>query len=504
MCEYDPHHSSIFTAGNGGTKPALAAFTIFYNQGAEKYQLEQTLQPDEQMWIDVGKLIREHVPDKNGKTLPEDLTSGSYEIRDLTGSGLGTLFEGKITYDKTYGHAAYGCATCCDFQRPTLNYSTLGIPYKGTSQDGVTAYQLCSDIYTDVSSYFVNGWRSGNTAITTVNYDGTYTGVAVGSTALSTSGSIPTTQQLKCPAYLVSLSGTANVSSLTCTPSSATRGSKVTCSVSSPSGSTFSNWKFTDSNGNTVTSTSTSSSWSGVMVTSGTVSVLVSGSTPLSKPVTVTNRSGFTFSAVTPTSEPNGFSTTVCGTISVPSPPQAGKELGFFCIQQAYSFNTQSINDAGPNQGYKYITSISNSNGGTNTAYYYVVSPDAADPNSAFSKAQCGNYNSSTNPNGYISQSNLISNIIRHESGNMNSHYAQYVAAQNNSANNLGTVGEQIVGLPSDTNFSGTVTGVLNPKLSVISSSAMTPEPCSANYNGSVTPCVFQGYINYIPYAACN
>ncbi len=64
MWEYDAYHSSIITAGNGGTKPALAAFTIFYNQGAEKYELEQTLQPDEQMRIDVGKLIREHVPDK--------------------------------------------------------------------------------------------------------------------------------------------------------------------------------------------------------------------------------------------------------------------------------------------------------------------------------------------------------------------------------------------------------------------------------------------------------
>jgi hypothetical protein len=27
-------------------------------------------QPDEQMWIDVGKLIREHVADKSGKALP--------------------------------------------------------------------------------------------------------------------------------------------------------------------------------------------------------------------------------------------------------------------------------------------------------------------------------------------------------------------------------------------------------------------------------------------------
>jgi hypothetical protein len=69
LWEYDAQHNSLITAGNGGTKPLQAAFTIYYNQGTQRYELEQTLQPDEQMWIDVGKLIREHVPDKNGKTL---------------------------------------------------------------------------------------------------------------------------------------------------------------------------------------------------------------------------------------------------------------------------------------------------------------------------------------------------------------------------------------------------------------------------------------------------
>jgi hypothetical protein len=106
-----PQHDgdSIITAGNGGSKPTQAAFTIFYNQGTQKYEMEQTLQPGEQMWIDIGKLIRENVPDKNGKTLPADLTSGSYELRDLTNKFVGTLFEGKVIYDKTYGHASYTC-----------------------------------------------------------------------------------------------------------------------------------------------------------------------------------------------------------------------------------------------------------------------------------------------------------------------------------------------------------------------------------------------------------
>jgi hypothetical protein len=71
--EYDAMHDSIITAGNGGGKPIQAAFTIFYDQGEQKYELEQSLEPDEQMWVDVGRLIRDQVPDKTGKVLPDTL-----------------------------------------------------------------------------------------------------------------------------------------------------------------------------------------------------------------------------------------------------------------------------------------------------------------------------------------------------------------------------------------------------------------------------------------------
>src|SRR5205823_2512761 len=123
----------------------------------------------------------------------------------------------------------------------------------------------------------------------------------------------------------------------------------------------------TDSNNNTVNGNGTTASWSGTTVMGGTVAVTVTASgkaTTVTATVAVTNRSGFAFTAVTPTSEQNGFSTPICGVLSVRSPPQPGYELGIFCLQQTYSFNFQSINDNGPNQGYKYITSISNPNSG--------------------------------------------------------------------------------------------------------------------------------------------
>jgi hypothetical protein len=173
MWEYDPYHSSIITAGNGGIKPTQAAFTIFYDQGTEKYELEQTLQPDEQMWVDVGKLIRDHVPDKSGKTLPSDLTMGSYEFRDLTNKGVGTLFEGKVIYDKTYGHVAYGCAACCSYGPAALWYNPLGIPFGDVTPQGVQAVDMFVGGYDDVSDFFFNRWTTANTSIAPVNAQGT-------------------------------------------------------------------------------------------------------------------------------------------------------------------------------------------------------------------------------------------------------------------------------------------------------------------------------------------
>jgi hypothetical protein len=212
MWEYDPYHSSIITAGNGGTKPTQAAFTIFYNQGTQRYDVEQTLKPDEQMWIDVGQLIREHVPDKNGKPLPSDLTMGSYEFRDLTNKGVGSLFEGKIIYDKTYGHVAYGCGTCCGYAQTVVFYAPLGVPFSGTAGQGVNSYQNCNLDWEDVSDSFWNTWTSANTSVATVDYYATHTGVATGSTTSYASAYLDgPNRPPSCPRQLKTPSGGVNV-----------------------------------------------------------------------------------------------------------------------------------------------------------------------------------------------------------------------------------------------------------------------------------------------------
>jgi hypothetical protein len=213
LWEYDAQHDSLITAGNGGTKPVQARLTINYNQGTQKYELEQSLQPDEQMWIDVGKLIREHVPDKNGNVLPAGLTSGSYEIRDLTDKFIGNLFEGKIVYDKTYGHVTYGCGGCCGYTQAALWYDPLGVPLSASSGSGVFGYTTCTHLWDDVSSQFYGSWGTANTSIATVDYYAKHNGVAVGSTTSAAAGTLEhaTQKGQTCPLLRFNPGGGVNV-----------------------------------------------------------------------------------------------------------------------------------------------------------------------------------------------------------------------------------------------------------------------------------------------------
>jgi hypothetical protein len=206
----DSTHNSIITAGNGGTVSIKAQLTIYYEGGKKRYDLVQELKPHDQMWVDVGKLIHEQIADKNGQTLPGDLTMGSYELQDLTDRGIGNLFEGKVTLDKTYGHVAYGCATCCGFgSSPWMYYDPIAVGVGFTNNQDVWDMDFCTVTQGSVLGFIVpSSWNTANHTIATAS-NAQVTGVAAGSTTHSAGGTltIGNVQSRSCPRTPVAPSG---------------------------------------------------------------------------------------------------------------------------------------------------------------------------------------------------------------------------------------------------------------------------------------------------------
>ena len=90
MWHVDSTRDTLITATNGGDKPTHAAIALFYSAGTQKYQLQQLLNPGEQMFVDVGKIIHGQLPDKSGNVIPPATMMGSYELRDADNSAGGT------------------------------------------------------------------------------------------------------------------------------------------------------------------------------------------------------------------------------------------------------------------------------------------------------------------------------------------------------------------------------------------------------------------------------
>ena len=64
---------------NGGAKATDALLTLHYDGGKKRYELQQTIAPGDQMWVNLNQLIRNRVPDRKGNLLPVDLKSVTYD-----------------------------------------------------------------------------------------------------------------------------------------------------------------------------------------------------------------------------------------------------------------------------------------------------------------------------------------------------------------------------------------------------------------------------------------
>ena len=165
----DDTHDSLITAGNGGNKPTRLGVTVYYNGGSGKYIMPpRSLAPREQVWLDMAHLILDQVPDVNGRTLPIDLTSGSYQLEDLDDADIGSIYEGKLTIDRTYGQAAYGCSLCCGYEDSWIAPMSFTGNVGDSTPDAVWA-QYCTGVNQDKTSVSY-GWGSSNSSVANVSF----------------------------------------------------------------------------------------------------------------------------------------------------------------------------------------------------------------------------------------------------------------------------------------------------------------------------------------------
>jgi hypothetical protein len=511
------YQSRVFITNVGKVRAAFGG-SIRPDHGPDYFIDTHYLEVGETAIFDVRQIRDQQTPDSRGATLSKDANVGQFDWTTIFGDGSQRFIGRNEVIDRSAGvSASFSCGGICTCPDSTLSaFVTPASPIVGfNGTTGViatgTTTNSCGGSGSTNFTIYPAPWTISTPGIFTLSSgqaSSTMTGTQAGSsffyTPFSGTNYVWNGQSGQCVLNgnpPLNPGGTGKVMALTCSPSSVVRGSNATCSVTNaPSATTFSGWKFTDSSNNNVSRGGNNNigSWSGIIVTRGTVHV-TAGSTTLSASITLTARSSLTFAAVLPTGPvANGSSPTPSCTLSVPSPPYLNSLLGLSCLAQASNFTDAAVSDSGPNQGYRYVTTATNSYQGTPTGFYYVISPELKNTASSFYKAQTGTYNAQTNPNGYISGSNLLADAIRHESGPVNSHYQNYVTAQNNPAYNLGVVAEAEIGPPSQTqaNFESKVQTDMTAAKSTIQSQENI-EPCNSKYVGYNAACVLQGYVNY-------
>jgi hypothetical protein len=241
-----------------------------------------------------------------------------------------------------------------------------------------------------------------------------------------------------------------------------------------------------------VNGSGTTSTWSGIMVTGGTVSATVTSNgtaTPVSAQVTVNARSWHT-SPASAAPVPNGTF------VTLPVPPQptgTDSGLGVFYENSNNSAgpNSTVIGGDGPNTGYAYFASQLS----ISTLFQYEINPDLQSSTSQFSTHQWGAC-------GYISWSNLLTQTNRHEfNSSTQSHYVFYTTSISSGANNPGDYFEQQVAPPGANlqQFANATLAGLNSRYSqILASTSVEPFPVNDSETG-----IFLGNINYAPYTPC-
>jgi len=186
----DTNHNTLMAVTNVGAKATDALLTLHYDNGERKYELQQRIEPGEQMWLNFADLIHRRVADRKGRLLPADLTSGTYDVRDLDPGKGGNLIVGGLALDTTLGRRPQpGIAHCCPVGGPEFVPSQIDVLPDGLQDLGIWGVDECNGNQEDISAYF-GQWWSQDTSIATLAYEQAK-GVSPGFTNGEAEGCLP-------------------------------------------------------------------------------------------------------------------------------------------------------------------------------------------------------------------------------------------------------------------------------------------------------------------------
>ena len=461
--------------------------TLNYSGNAGKsghYNFRVHIAPHATASLDVKELIAIQSPDSEGNVMPAGAQEGNFVFRGAAGVHSKLSLNANVgIFNVVKGTCYYGTIWCAGYTGLAISPASISLAVGGTQQINALG------MYDDGSQPGVNSstsWSCSSPSIASITQGGQVTAVASGSATINASASLPAYGQYSgynpsCVALQVNRTfaaqAQAGIYKLLCTPNPITRAGTITCTVSGVSASQVSNWQFTSSNGS-ASGAGGQTTWSGVMVQSGTVQVNLTSGGSAQVSVTVNPRN-FAVSAPVATLVANGAP----GLPTLVTPPTNRGEDGVFGAS-LYTFGFSESAPApipsGPNTGFVYVGAFSDT-----STYVYELNPGITNLNDPFYQHQYGRC-------GIPSAAAIVAAVTTHEAGLTNSHWSEVASALGGS--NPGTLAEGSIGTPG-TNPQTWITS-LNQTITATYQSAFNAGKTEPTTN-------LPNNINYAPYSTC-
>jgi hypothetical protein len=131
--------------------------------------------------VNLAQLVRQRIPDRKGNSLPVDVSSVTYDLRDLTPAGHG-LTTSELSVDSTWGVRAVQppCPECCGVRVDGFVPDPIDLTSGNTDTVAIDGVNACNGYLTVLTGDF-SFWSTNNASIATAT-SAHFHGVAAGET----------------------------------------------------------------------------------------------------------------------------------------------------------------------------------------------------------------------------------------------------------------------------------------------------------------------------------